>query len=187
MTKKNKLTTKQKSFGDEYIKNGDNGAQAMLDSDFVIKNNDPVTAATMATEYLRKPHVQEYIASQRKRLQKVTNINQKRVLDEESCISFLDPGLLFELKSGSLVPPYELPENVRRAISAIEIIEKESETVYKYKFWDKGRSLERVSKFLGLYEKDNKQKETAVIAKIAITDMTEEQAAQYYQELLKGQ
>ena len=29
---------------------------------------------------------------------------------------------------------------------------------YKYKFWDKGKSLERISKHLGLYEKDNLQK-----------------------------
>ena len=29
---------------------------------------------------------------------------------------------------------------------------------YKYRFWDKGKSLERISKHLGLYEKDNLQK-----------------------------
>ena len=89
-------------------------------------------------------------------------INLRRIMLEESCVAFLDPIDLFD-KDGSLVAPHELPERIRRAISSVEVIEVKSEDgeklhKYKYKFWDKGKSLERISKHLGLYEKDNLQK-----------------------------
>jgi hypothetical protein len=51
-----------------------------------------------------------------------------------------------------------LPEDVQRAISGLEIIQEANGQVkYKYKFWDKGRSLERLEKYLGMFEKDNLQ------------------------------
>lgn len=89
-------------------------------------------------------------------------INLRRIMLEESCVAFLDPIDLFD-KDGSLVAPHELPERIRRAISSVEVIEVKSDGdeklhKYKYKFWDKGKSLERISKHLGLYEKDNVQK-----------------------------
>ena len=93
-------------------------------------------------------------------LAKKTGITKERVLEEERRLAYMDPGDLFEIKSGQWtpIPPPELPEDVRRAISSIDITENyfpqlnKVETKYKYKFWDKGRALERVSRHLGLYD-----------------------------------
>lgn len=93
-----------------------------------------------------------------------------RVLDEESRLAFSDIASLFHQDSWELIPPSELPQDVRASISSIQIVRRTiprgelepiEETTYKYSFWDKGRSLERLSKHLGLYEQDNAQKKSA--------------------------
>ncbi len=91
-----------------------------------------------------------------------------RILDEESILAFSDVRQLFEAGSWELVPPSELPDEIARAVSSIQVVrrviprgqgeEPEVETTYKYTFWPKGQALERLSKHLGLYEKDNVQK-----------------------------
>lgn len=88
---------------------------------------------------------------------KKTQVNAERVLKEESRIAFADIGEIFN--GEILISPDQLPEDVRRAISGIEIVEriipgkeKEKEIKYKYRFWDKGRALERLGKHLKLYQ-----------------------------------
>jgi len=72
---------------------------------------------------------------------------------EEKRIAFADIRHLF--KDFVLVAPSELPEDIARAVNGIEIIETEVDgvvtTKYKYKLSDKGKSLERISRHLGLY------------------------------------
>lgn len=87
-----------------------------------------------------------------------TNINAQRVLKEEGRIAFADLGDIFVEETP--LPPSELPEDIRRAISGIEIIEKytpgsgekKKEVKYKYRFWDKGKALERLGKYFKLYQ-----------------------------------
>jgi len=88
---------------------------------------------------------------------KKTQVSAERVLKEESRIAFADIAGIFN--GETLISPDELPEDIRRAISGIEIIEriipgkeKEKEIKYKYRFWDKGRALERLGKYLKLYQ-----------------------------------
>jgi phage terminase small subunit len=111
---------------------------------------------------LRNPEVKAVLRELREQITLDTQITLKRVMLEESCVAFCDPLDLF-CNKGTIIAPHELPERVRRAIASIEIIDTitkagEKQTKYKYKFWDKGKSLERISKHLGLYEKDNVQK-----------------------------
>ena len=111
---------------------------------------------------LNKSDVREVLRELRAKIAYETQITLKRVMLEETCVAFCDPLDLFTNK-GTIVSPEKLPERVRRAISSIEVIESktkdgEIQTKYKYKFWDKGKSLERISRHLGLYEKDNLQK-----------------------------
>ena len=111
---------------------------------------------------LSKQEVKDALKEWREQIELDTNITLKRVMLEESCVAFCDPIDLFT-KTGTMLSPDKLPERVRRAISGIDVIETTTkdgvlQTKYKYRFWDKGRSLERISKHLGLYEKDNVQK-----------------------------
>lgn len=58
MTKQKKLSLKQKRFAQEYIKTGGNGTAAVMNS-YNVKRSS--TAAAVAYENLRKPHVREAI------------------------------------------------------------------------------------------------------------------------------
>jgi len=112
---------------------------------------------------LEKDNVKAELQDRREKAALACQISLRRVMLEETCVAFADPVDLFS-DDGSILPPNMLPERIRRAISGIEVIElpvkvgDEQKYKYKYKFWDKGKSLERISKHLGLYEKDNVQK-----------------------------
>ena len=120
-------------------------------------------SSLIGSKCLKKPEVQMALKEWQDKVALDTNISLKRVMLEETCIAYYDPVDLFT-REGTMLSPSELPERIRRAISGIEVIElpkKEGEPQkykYKYRFWDKGKSLERISKHLGLYEKDNLQK-----------------------------
>ena len=86
-----------------------------------------------------------------------TRVSAERVLKEEGRIAFANIAEIFD--GETLISPGKLPEDIMRAISGIEIIErfipgkeKKKEVKYKYRFWDKGRALERLGKYLKLYQ-----------------------------------
>ena len=117
----------------------------------------------IGVDCLKKTSVKIALKEWRAQVALDTQISLKRVMLEETCIAYYDPVDLFT-KEGTMLSPDQLPERIRRAISSIEVIELPSRNgdvkqyKYKYRFWDKGKSLERISKHLGLYEKDNLQK-----------------------------
>jgi len=80
-------------------------------------------------------------------------------------LAFYDPRDLVDPATGEILPLQRLPEHMARAIVSLKVIKTQSlkdpdlvRTEYRYKFADKGKALERLSKYLGLYEKDNQQK-----------------------------
>lgn len=58
-------------------------------------------------------------------------------------------------EEGKVKLPHELDPVTRAAVASFKIDEYGR---IEYKFWDKNSALERASKILGLFEKDNKQK-----------------------------
>lgn len=120
-----------------------------------------IAAATSASNLLKNPKFLKTFRKDLDRLKTKALITKDRVLKEERCIAYSDIGQIF---NGEItIPPNELPEDVRRAVSACEIIEKEDpdgniERRFKYKFWNKGQALDRLERHLGLFEKDNEQK-----------------------------
>jgi phage terminase small subunit len=125
---------------------------------------DDATVRRAANKLMERANIRHEIKRLQKAAGRRNQITVDRVLKEETSLSFLDPGELLD-ENGTLIPINELPEFVRRAIIGFEAIElpifpEGSPQRYKwrYKFSDKGKSLERVGKHLGLFEKDNKQK-----------------------------
>ena len=92
-------------------------------------------------------------------------ISQERILREEKRLAFIDPIELVD-GNGKLLGLHELPVDIRRAIQGLEIITLvDGSLKYKYKFSDKGRSLERLERHLGMFEKDNEQGAPVIILK----------------------
>jgi phage terminase small subunit len=157
-----KFTPKQKQFIKEYLIDK-NATQAAIRAGY-----SKHTAKDMGCQNLAKPAIQEHIKRGLEKLRYKAQISSERVLEEEKCLSMADPGELLS-KEGTLIPVNELPEHVRRSIKSFVADElprvngEPQRYRWKYKFWDKGRSLERLGKHLGLFEADNEQRHIIVL------------------------
>lgn len=117
-----------------------------------------------ATRLSKRPMVAAAIRSAIKKVAKKAEITQARVLEEEKLIAFSDIGSFWDLESGTLLTPDQLPEEIRRVVASFQeehLID--GRIKYRYKLWDKGKSLERIEKYLGMFEKDNEQKRDQII------------------------
>jgi phage terminase small subunit len=98
------------------------------------------------------------------RLQEKVEVSTADVLTEEKRLAFQDIIGIFEPNTDTLIKPSQLPEDIRRAIASIKVIELPTgSTVYQYKFWNKGQALERLSRHLGMYEKDQEQGRATIL------------------------
>lgn len=93
----------------------------------------------------------------RKAAQEASAVSAERLVREMACIAFSDPRRLVD-KNGKLLSLHELDDDMAAAIVSVEVDEYGK---VKYKLWDKGAAQEKLAKFMGLYEKDNGQKNEA--------------------------
>ena len=149
------LNNRQATFVAEYAK-VQHGTNAAIKAGYSKK-----TAEVQASTLLRNPKIVAAVKRALDLRAHRTGITQDRILKEEACLAFADPREIF--RDGTLIPPSELPDEVARAISSIELIERTrehkngestTERFYKYRFWDKGKSLERLYKHLGMFAPD---------------------------------
>jgi len=123
---------------------------------------------------VKKPHVQIELKKRQAKAVLKSDITLHRIMLEESCIVFSTQADFID-EDGVPKPPQDLSETALRAVKKIktiplprkaigkdeatgEILYEEQKYIYEYDLWDKGKASERVSKHLGLYEKDNVQK-----------------------------
>jgi hypothetical protein len=108
-------------------------------------------AEAAASRLLRNVKVKTVIEDTQKRAAYKAEVTAERILREEICLAYFDPAGLLDEK-GKLLPPHKLPEGVRRAIVGLEVIQPpKGDLKFKYRFTDKGKSLERLSRHLGMY------------------------------------
>ena len=144
----NNLNPKQKRFVNEYLLDLNATAAAAR-----AGYSDP----NYGRQLLTNSNVSEAIQARRTNLSRSLEITQERVLDELACIAFFDLRRLFNY-DGSFIPLKDLPKDVTRVLAAIDIIEifdREGNRAvkYKYRFYDKVKALDKLSKHLGLYNK----------------------------------
>lgn len=151
----NDLTIKQEKAYLKYIECGDKSEAYRFA--YNTENMKPATINRLAFELFENPKIRARVEKELKKRRFDAAITQERILEEEKCLSYFDPAKLFELKTGTLIHPKDLPEYVRRAIVGLDIKElrtkegEEKRYKFKYKFSDKGKSLERISRHLGMY------------------------------------
>jgi phage terminase small subunit len=147
------MNPKRRKFAQEYVKDC-NGTQAAIRAGY-----SPRTAEQQADQLLGILEVEEEVARLQEKAAEAAKVEAVDVLRELARIGFSDIGSAFDA-DGAILPLKEMPENVRRCISSIEVESlwdgegKERFVcgkVHKFKFWDKPRALEQLGKHLELF------------------------------------
>ena len=94
------------------------------------------------------------IAMFRKKAADANEVTTERLVHSMACIAFSDIRKLFDA-DGKLKLLIDLDDDTAAAIASFKVVKGGSVEV---KLWDKGAAQEKLAKFLGLYEKDNRQK-----------------------------
>ena len=163
----NGLLPKQAKFVAEYLISG-NATQAAIHAGY-----SPKTAYKIGAENLQKPQIASLLAEktsviaarQDERLAAM-ELTKERVQREIARISFFDARKMFHA-DGKPKDITELDDDTAACIVGLDVLEEWAGTgedrvlvghIKKYKIADKNSALDKASKILGMYEKDNEQK-----------------------------
>ncbi len=148
MPKGDKLTHLQERFKNNILK-GMDGTAAYIAAGYKTKG---AGARVNASKLLTKTNIKAAIKEGQKKAADKAEVTQERVLREEARLAFADLRQLFDEK-GTIIPLHKLPDDIVRAVIGLEVITEVGEiTRYKYKFSDKGKSLERLERHLGMFK-----------------------------------
>lgn len=121
-------------------------------------------AEARASEWLNHWYTQEYLATKTEQVSEQADITQERVLREIGRIGFFDARKLLD-GEGRPIPIHDLDDDTAAAIAGLKVRtvfdegkDGQMATITEYKLADKNTSLEKLMRYLGAYEKDNKQK-----------------------------
>jgi len=157
-----KLTPQQIVFCNNLLQIGPDGARSMKKFEaymLAYPNSKSLGAAkTGASRTLKIPHVKAYLSERQVQVESDTSekiqVTKDRILQEEGVIAFNDIGQLFDPVTGEICNIHELPEDVRRAIASVEVVETTIAGVktrrLKIKLNDKGQSLNRLERCFGM-------------------------------------
>jgi phage terminase small subunit len=148
------LTPQQELFA-QRIAGGEAQADAYRAAYPASRENKPVSVSQMACRLAANPKVAARIRDLRDKSASRLMITQERVLREAARIAFFDPRRVFD-ETGRLLPIHELDDDTAAAIARVEL--DDAGAPKKIHACNKTESLEKLFKFLGLYEKDNRQK-----------------------------
>jgi phage terminase small subunit len=141
------LTPLQERFKNNILK-GMNGKAAYIAAGYKARG---AAAEAAASRLLRKGKMRSVIEKAQKRASDRAEATHERILREEMRLAYFDPAGLVD-DNGKPLRLHELPEDVRRAIAGLEVVEQADGTLkFKYRFNDKGRSLERLEKICGMF------------------------------------
>lgn len=151
-----KLTPKQQKFCEEYMIDL-NGTQAAIRAGYSKK-----TAFTIANENLNKPYIQSVISELKQKLSAKTGITAERIINELAKVGFSN--IQDYLKEGGSFKDFlKVDANQAGAISSIKFatttFEGGERQEVQVKMWDKVSALEKIGKHIGLFERDNLQKQ----------------------------
>lgn len=147
------LTEKQERFCQEYMKDL-NGTQAAIRAGYAENSAQEQSSRLLSKDIVWR-RVEELKAAQSKRVQ----ISADEILLELKRLALADVSQAFD-EMGGLKPLKEIPEDVRRSISGLEVNELfegsgDQKTAIgiarKVKFWDKNKALENLGKHLKLF------------------------------------
>lgn len=161
------LTPKQQSFVDEYLVDL-NAKQAAVRAGYSRK-----TAEVQGSRLLRNAQVRKAVNEGKKERSERTRTTADEILLELRKIALADIAEAFD-DEGRLRPLREIPAEVRKAISGVEVSQEfegsgrnryHSGDLMKVKFWEKTKALELLGKHLRLFT-DRVQVDTNVSIRV---------------------
>lgn len=170
--KPTKLTAKQRAFCEEYLIDL-NASQAAMRAGYSKK-----TSPAIGTENLHKPLIAAYIAAELKKRSEATGITAERVLREMGRIAFADIREFYK-EDGSLKSVTELGDDAAAAMAGMDIEElfdfsdrKKTQVgiVKKIKLHAKVTALDQLARHLGMFERDNRQRDSKIKVTIKKND-----------------
>jgi phage terminase small subunit len=149
-----KLTEKQIRFCQEYIIDL-NGTQAAIRAGY---SED--TAASIASENLTKPNIQEYTQELLEDRATRTKATADKVISELYHLICFDPAIIYD-ENNCLKDIASIPKEARKSIASIEVFEEYQKAengrgkeligfTKKVKFWDKTKIIELMGKHFRL-------------------------------------
>lgn len=158
------LTDRQRRFCDEYLVDL-NATRAYMAAYPAVKKES--TAAVCASQLLRNPKIETYLAERKNAQRERVQIRQDDVLRELASIAFVDVTDIVSVKNGRvhIADTDSLPPEKRKIIAGL----KEGQYGLEIKFCDRLRALEMLCRHLGMFDQkddlDRKEQE-ARIAKL---------------------
>ena len=152
------LNDKQAKFVEEYLVDL-NATQAAIRAGY-----SPKTAGAQGFDLLKKPEIAAAIEKKRSQHAASTGLTVERLLTEAMRLAFFDVRKLTDA-DGNPIPINQLDDDTAAAIQGLELATERSRdedgqatVVRKYKVADKNSAIERLFKHMGLFDKDNKQR-----------------------------
>jgi terminase small subunit-like protein len=136
------LNVRHKKFIEEYLKHG-NGSKAVIACGMSANG-----ASVTANRFLKDPRIAAEIARRRSVSEKRAELNAEMVMSELRNLVASNPKDFYD-EHGNLKPINELPDDVAKTISSLEMAEKGS-GVKKLKTHSKLGAIELASKLLGM-------------------------------------
>jgi phage terminase small subunit len=149
-----KLNPKQTQFVAEYLIDK-NATQAAIRAGY-----SPKTAGSQAHDLLKKPEIRAAIEAKSQRINDRLEVSVETVRKELARLAFLDPRKFYN-EDGSLKEIKDLDDDTAAALAGMEIEKlyehfgkgaaKNTGTITKIKFADKGHNLERLGRHLKMF------------------------------------
>lgn len=148
-------------FVEAYIANGGNATQAAKDAGFSEK-----TAYSQGHDLLKLPEIKHLIAKRQQELADKYALTTDSVIRALGNIVHLDPRAYFN-PDGSLKRIVDLDDRAAAALASVEVDELREDgavvgVTQKIKFCDKNSAIEKAMKHLGMFERDNAQKNDTI-------------------------
>lgn len=150
------LPERREAFCQHYVTNGFNGSAAARSAGY-----SELAAGAEACRLLKDANVTRRIATLMSPGLKANKINLENVLAQISAIANFDKRKLYDA-DGNRIPIHLLDDETAAALSHFT---KEDLVAY-----DKTKALDMAAKYLGVYERDNKQKSGNIAIQIVLEE-----------------
>jgi phage terminase small subunit len=166
------LTINQEKFCQEYILTGNASEAYRRAYPKSLKWKEGIVNQK-ASRMLSDGKVSARVEELRGEVKAKFDISAERLLQEQARLALFDFRNIFD-DNGKLIDPRHFPDDVAAAVSSIKISRQRSidsqeavEEVVELKLWNKNTALDSLFKNKGLYDQDNKQKQTDLAALIS--------------------